>query len=70
MGEATARASSQGQTFKVANPPDVVIKVARDQSTQAAKAELACMREVRGEHASVSAFGVPSKWPSARSARA
>jgi hypothetical protein len=67
MGEATATPSSQGRSFQIAGLPDVVIKVVRD---QAAEAELACMREVRGEHASVSGFGVPSKWPAARSARA
>jgi hypothetical protein len=47
MGEATATPSSQGRSFQIADVPDVVITVARD---QAAEAEFACMREVLGEH--------------------
>jgi hypothetical protein len=38
---------SKGQSSQIANLPDVVIKVMRD---QAAEVGLACMREVRGEN--------------------
>jgi hypothetical protein len=59
-----ARPSSQGRSFQIADLPDVVIKVVRD---QAAEAELVCMREVRGEHGQRLRA---SQWQAARSARA